>query len=166
MFVPPGRSVSTLPPVSAAAPLVRVGIASIAVGALAWGWDLLAHQVPSSPFHLHGYPGAIDRLGTHAWIEAALIFALAPRAAERGFANDSRGARLASLTAATGTLLAFASMTVSARTGVLANQLADTTSFASLLLAARLAGDALLLVALVLTVRAALRSPPPPGSPG
>jgi hypothetical protein len=133
------------------APLLRVALAALVVAIAASAWDLLARQVPSSPWHVVGYPSAIVRLETRAWIESALLFAIAPRALDRGFVR----AALATALAAGGTVLSIVSLAISARTGVLANQLRDTTTFASVLLATRLAGDGLLLAALVITLRSA-----------
>jgi hypothetical protein len=140
---------SSSPPI---APILRVGLGVLGVAVAASAWDLLAHQVPSSSWHVTGYPSAIERLEVRAWVEAALLFALAPRALDRGFAR----ARMATVLAELGTLFSLGSLAVSARTGVLAMQLRDTTALASGLLTVRIVGDVLLLVALALTARAAL----------
>lgn len=141
-----------MPPPPPMAPVLRVALAVLGVAIAASAWDLFAHQVPSSPWHVTGYPSAIDRLEMRAWIEAALLFALAPRALDRGFHR----AGLVTGLAAVGSLLSLGSLAVSARSGVLALQLRDTTAFASGLLVARIVGDAMLLVALAITLRAAI----------
>ena len=136
----------------------------MAVGLLAWTWDFFAHQVPSSAWHVVGYPVAIGRLAEHAWIEALVLFTLAPRAFSHGpWLSDVR-ARALSLTATTGTALTLGSLAISARTGVLGMQLEHTSAFSSALLAVRLLGDALSLAALAVIVRGALREPSAPPS--
>jgi hypothetical protein len=129
-----------------------VGLAVLGVAIASSAWDLLAHQVPSSSWHVAGYPSAIERFELRAWVEAALLFALVPRALDRGFVR----ARLVTILAVAGTVLSLGSLAVSARTGVLALQLRDTTAFASALLTVRIAGDLLLLAALGITLRAAI----------
>lgn len=148
-------------------PLMALGVAALGVAVLAWSWDLLAHQVPSSSLRVQGYPSVIDRLAQHAWIEAALLFTLGVPAFANDLARAPARARRVNLAALVGTALALGSLAVSARTGVLAQQLRDTSALASVLLATRLVGDALLLVSLWLTVRAVLRGPPgpPAGAP-
>ncbi|MEI8255356.1 MAG: hypothetical protein WCJ30_06745 [Deltaproteobacteria bacterium] len=147
---------------SSVRPLLGLGVATLAAAVFAWSWDLLAHQVPSSSLRVQGYPAAIDRLAQHAWVEAALLFALGPAAFANELAHAPARARTVNLAALVGTVLALGSLAVSARTGVLAQQLRDTSALASALLVARLAGDGLLLVALTLTVRGVMRGPPAP----
>ena len=53
------------------------------VGAVAWLWEMLCLQAPSSPWHLAGMPLAVARLATHAWITGLAVHALAERQAER-----------------------------------------------------------------------------------
>ncbi len=143
-------------------PLLWLGVATLVVAVVAWSWDLLAHQVPSSSLRVQGYASAIDRLAQHAWVESALLFALGPQAFANELSRVAVRARAVNVAALAGTTLALGSMAISARTGILAQQLRNTSAFASALLATRLAGDALLLLALGLIVRAVVRGRPAP----
>jgi hypothetical protein len=107
---------------------------------------------------VRGFPSGIERLALHAWVEACVIFALAPLAWRAALADAPRRARVVLATAWIGTALALLTMAYSARTGMLGMQIRETSALNHLLLLARLAGEVLLATALALGVRAALRS--------
>jgi hypothetical protein len=127
------------------------------MGVLGGVWELLARQAPSSAWHVAGFPGAIERFARHAWIEGLAIFVLAPRAWAAVLSARPRQARTVVLALGAGTVLALGARALSAATGVLGTQLRDVSVASRVLLLGRAGGDLLLLVALVLGVRAAMR---------
>lgn len=130
-----------------------LGVACVVAGAAAWLWALLAMQPTNSAWHVGGYPGAIDRLATHAWITGLAVLTLAPRA------DGRRELLLASV----GSALSLGALACSARTGWLGAQLHDARGGSGAILAARVLGGACLAVALLLRVRA--DRPQAPSSP-
>lgn len=137
---------------------LRLGVLCLALGVLGWAWELLARQAPSSPWHVMGFPSAIDRFALRAWIEGLVIVSLAPRAFSLGLGDSPRRARAVLLAAYGGTVLALGSLAISAATGVLGMQIRDASSFSRGLLLARLVGDGLLLLSLWVAVRVNLSS--------
>jgi hypothetical protein len=138
---------------------LRLGAASAVVGALAWAWELLSRQVPSSPWHVLGLPSGIERLALHAWIEACVIFALAPLAWQSGLDAATRRARIVLVSATIGTVLVFGAMAYSARTGNLGFQIRDASGINYVLLVSRLAGEALRAAAMGISLVTVLRRP-------
>jgi hypothetical protein len=143
-------------PLSRLRDALRVGALCLALGVVGWAWALLARQAPSSPWHVAGFPDAVERFALRAWIEGLAVFALAPRAWERRFASAPGRARVLLAALVAGTALALGALAVSAATGLLGTQIRDASGASHGLLVARLAGDALLLVALVMGTRAAM----------
>lgn len=122
---------------------VTLGAACVVAGALAWLWAMLAMQPPTSSWHVAGFPGAIDRLATHAWLTGLAALTLAPR----------EGGRRALALAAVGSLLSLGALAWSARTGWLGVQLHDARAGSAAVLAGRVLGGACLAVALGLRLR-------------
>ncbi len=134
---------------------VRLGAACIAAGALGWLWAFFTVQAPSSPWHLAGLPLAAERFALHAWITGLAVLALGPRGRDRVLLG----------LAAAGSALSLGALAVSAATGLLGVQIRDARQGSALVLGGRVAGGALLLVALALALRARLREASPPDSP-
>lgn len=133
-----------------------VGALCLLLGALGWTWELLAHQAPSSPWHVTGFATAIDRFAQHAWIEGLAIFALAPRAWRYAFGKHPARARAMLCALYTGTALTLGTLGYSSATGVLGLQIRDTGRSSHVLLALRLVGEGLLAAGLATAIIAAL----------
>jgi hypothetical protein len=118
------------------------------VGAVAWLWELLCLQAPSSPWHLAGMPLAVARLATHAWLTGLAVHALA-----RG-ATLPRWVLAASVA---GVALSLGAQTVTAATGMLGVQVRDLRAGSSALLVARALGGVCLAAAFAATASQRLR---------
>ncbi|MBI5516880.1 MAG: hypothetical protein HY909_24050 [Deltaproteobacteria bacterium] len=121
----------------------------LVAGAAGHGWEFLALQAPSSPWHVTGMPLAVGRFAVHAWLLGLAVWALAPREPPRG---------LLAVTAVGGALN-LGALAVSAATGLLGVQLRDARAGSPALVAARLVGALLLAVALGWALRARGREP-------
>lgn len=125
-----------------------LGVACVALGALSWVWSFLCTQASGSIWHLRGAPGAVDALALRAWITGLTCLLLSP-------ALPARTALLRGA-AVMGALLSLGAHAATAYTGWLGVQLADAREGARLILAARVSGGTLQLVALGLGLRAAV----------
>ena len=118
------------------------------VGAVAWLWEMLCLQAPSSPWHLAGMPLAVARLAMHAWITGLAVHALA-----RGVSLP----RWVLTVSIAGVALSLGAQTVTAATGMLGVQVRDLRAGSSALLAARALGGVCLAAAFAATASQRLR---------
>lgn len=137
--------------------LQRLGVACVILGALGWVWGFGAAQSPSSSWHLHGTPGAIELLATRAWITGLVCLVLGARVEGRS--------RALVLCATLGVLCALGAHAATAWTGWLGVQILDARDWARWILAARLSGAVLQGAALVLALRRGRREGAPGAAP-
>ena len=126
---------------------MRLGAACVLAGALGWVWAFLATQAPSSSWHVVGLPMAVERFALHAWITGLAVIVLAP--------SVGRSSVLALSTV--GSVLSLGAQAVSGATGLLGTQIRDARSGSAWVLTSRIAGGALLFVALAMALRQRLR---------
>jgi hypothetical protein len=127
-------------------------------GALGWAWEFFARQAPSSPWNVRGFPDEIARFALHAWIDGLALAILAPRTFASTLVADTGRAWALLAALALGVGLSLPAFAYSARTGVLGIQLRDATGVAHTILVARLAGESLLFLALVIALVANART--------
>lgn len=132
---------------------VRLGLACLAVGALASVWEFSALQPPSSPWNLGGYPVAVARLSLHAFVTGLVTITLAPPTTPRR--------RSLLVLAAIGAVLALGAHGVTAATAWRGVVVHDARGGSLALLAARALGGALQLTALGWATRLRWTAPPP-----
>ncbi len=125
-----------------------LALSCMTAGAVAWLWEALALQAPSSAWHVPGMPLAVGRLALHAWITGLAVHSL------------SRGVSLPRwvlLVASAGAALSLGAQAASAATGLLGVQVRDLRAGSGWVLAARAAGGASLAVAFTSAVAQRLR---------
>ncbi len=127
-----------------------LSLACMTIGAVAWLWESLALQAPSSPWHMPGLPLAVARLALHAWITG-----LATHTLTRGITPP----RWVLPLAVAGVALSLGAQAVSAATGLLGVQVRDVRAGSLWVLLARALGGLALAVALGATVAQRLRRP-------
>jgi hypothetical protein len=111
----------------------------LALGVVAWVWQLFALQPPTSPWHIQGMPNALERLATQS-----LFLGIACSV----FTRNVTLPRWIFVCTVVGAFLWLGAQTVSAATGLLGVQVHDWRSGSTVVLIARVLGGSVLCVAL------------------
>lgn len=138
---------------------MRHGAVELVVAAIAAGWERLAMQMPSSPYHVGVLAEPIGDLKRGAFALAIVLFVAAWLSPWTG------PSRWVAWLIHGGVVITVVGLVYGAATGMKGVQFEDPRPDSSALLATRLAGEVILAVGLVAWVLRLLRTRPPDSSP-